>query len=549
MVLFDFIKEADPRQIRVMMALTFIAGLANASLIIVITQVAEVVANAGRPGLLQTLMFLGAFAVYYFANQFALMRSMVIIEDLLNRKRLTIADKLRRSELLVADKLGRGRLYNLVAKETNHLSVTFPLIVDAAQQMILLAISLLFLLYLSPAAFIIFLATVGAAVFGYKVIDNRYRRILTLVERMQAQMLDAVVDIIEGCKELRLNSKRSNAVAVAYRKRSNVLERLLVRSVEHWVSLILLGSLATFAMLGVVVFAFPQYVSGHVAVMFQIIPVLLFCMGTLSKTVAQSPMFLRAEVGLQSIIAVDRELSEGASISTDQARQSARAFVDFTEISFNGLSFSYNAKDPEAYSVGPLDLTMTRGEVVFLVGGNGSGKSTTLRTITGLYPAQTGWIGVDDAVVSGTAVAGYRELFSSVFVDFHLFDRLYGYEHVDPGRVNRLIAEWGLTDKVSFDNGQFNRLHLSTGQRKRLALIAALIEDRPVYVFDEWSAEQDVHHREYFYRTFIPSLREQGKLVIATSHDEKYWNVADRVVKLDLGKVEWIKSSAELEDV
>lgn len=547
MALIDFIKGADARQLRIMLALTLVAGLANASLIVVITTVAEEVAKAGRPGTVAWVVFFGAFALYYLANQFALVRSQAIIEDLLNRKRLEIADKLRKTELLIADKLGRGRLFNLVAKETNHLSVTFPLIIDAFQQMILLTMALLYLLYLSPVGFIVFLATVFAGVLGYKAIDKRYRDILQLIERMQAQMLDAIGDIIHGSKELRLNTRRSDAVAAAYRKRSHVLERLLVRSVEHWVSLILLGSLATFLMLGVIAFVFPEYVSGHKTIIFQVIPVLLFCMGTLSKTVAQSPMFMRAEVGLQSILEVDRELSAATSTTPEEARRLSRPFLDFSTISFNGIRFSYNTKDPNAYTVCPLDLTLTRGEVVFLVGGNGSGKSTALKMMTGLYPLQTGWIGVDEAAVSGKAVAGYRELFSSVFVDFHLFDRLYGVEDIDPGRVNRLIAEWGLADKVTFEDGRFNQLHLSTGQRKRLALIAAVVEDRPVYVFDEWSAEQDVIFRDYFYTSFIPKLKAQGKLVIATSHDEKYWNVADRVVKLDLGRIEWIKDKVELE--
>ncbi len=547
MALLDFIKRADAAQVRWMWALTLIAGVANAALIVVITSVAEKVAAAERPGVLAWAAFVSAFALYYVANQFALTRAMAIIEDLLNRIRLDIADKLRRSELLVVDRLDRGHLYNLVAKETNHLSVTFPLIVDAIQQVILLLVAILYLLYLSPAAFFIFLATVGSGVLGYKAIDKRYRDILRMVERMQGQMLDAILDIIHGSKELRLNTRRSEAVAAAYRKRSLVLERLMVRSVEHWVSLIMLGSVTMFVMLGVVAFAFPAYVAGHKATIFQLVPVLLFCMGTLAKTVTQSPMFMRAEVGLQSILSIEDELSSGASSSTDDARRFAGSFQDFSRISFNGIRFSYDQKDPEAYAVGPLNLEIARGEVIFLVGGNGSGKSTALRMMTGLYPTQAGWIGVDEASVAGKAIAGYRELFSSVFVDFHLFDRLYGQEDTDPGRVNRLISEMELAEKVTFEDGRFTQIHLSTGQRKRLALIAAMVEDRPIYVFDEWSAEQDVHFRETFYNTIIPRLRAEGKTVIATTHDEKYWKVADRVVKLDLGTIEWVKSRAELE--
>ncbi|MEP1575574.1 cyclic peptide export ABC transporter [Roseibium album] len=547
MVLIDFVKGANRNQLRWMILLTVIAGCANAALIVVITNVAKSVANAERPDLVAWMSFLGAFGLYYLANQFALVRSMAIIEDLLNQLRLKVADKLRKSELPVVDRLDRGRLYNLVAKETNHLSVTFPLIVDAVQQVVLLFVAVLYLLYLSPAAFFVFGATVGAGVIGFKVIDSRYRQILKLVERMQAEMLDAILDTISGSKELRLSADRSDALGKAYRKRSTLLERLLVRSVEHWVSLIMLGSVTMFTMLGVVAFAFPKYIAGHNATIFQLVPVLLFCMGTLAKTVTQSPMFIRAEVGLQSILSIDRELSSGSSISPEQARSLGKEYLDFSKITFNGIRFSYDPMDEEAYVVGPLNLTVSRAEIIFLVGGNGSGKSTALRMMTGLLPLQSGWIGVDDKTVTGKAVAGYRELFSSVFVDFHLFDRLYGLEGIDPGQVNQLLAEIELSGKVTFEDGRFNRLQLSTGQRKRLALIAAILENRPVYVFDEWSAEQDVQFRDHFYNGILPELRRQGKTVIVTTHDEKYWKVADRVVKLDLGKIEWVKSKAELE--
>jgi putative ATP-binding cassette transporter len=141
--------------------------------------------------------------------------------------------------------------------------------------------------------------------------------------------------------------------------------------------------------------------------------------------------------------------------------------------------------------------------------------------------------------VVGRAVAGYRELFSAIFVDFHLFDRLYGLEDVDPATVNRMIDEMELGGKVRYEDGRFTQLALSTGQRKRLGLIAALLEDRAVYVFDEWSAEQDIRFREYFYTRVLPDLKARGKTVIVVTHDERFWHVADRVVKMDLGRVEW----------
>ena len=541
-----FLRGADRRQLQLMAGLTLVAGLANAGLVVMINDVAGVVARGARPGLTIWAAFGASFLIYYQCNMMALLRANSLIEHLLNRLRLDVIDKLRQSELLIVDKQGRGSLYSMVSQETNHLSVTFPLLIDGIQQAVLLFFSLIYLLYLSSAAFILFIVAIALGVAGYLVINQRLRLTLSILGPRQTRMLDSIDAIILGAKELRLNSARGEAVERAYRKLSRATETLLVASGEHWAEMILVSSFVTYFMLGVVGFAFPLYIQGHSLIVFQLIPVLLFCMGPLAKIVAQSPMFLRAEVGLESIMHVQRELASAGSISPAEAREMSKSFLDFRSISYDGVTFRHHSESGEAtFTAGPLNLTLTRGEVVFLVGGNGSGKSTTLRLLCGLYPAGQGGIRVDGDLIVGRAIAGFRELFSAIFIDFHLFDRLYGLEQVDPAVVNRLIDEMGLAGKVHFEDGRFSRLQLSTGQRKRLALIVALLEDRPIYLFDEWSAEQDIHFRRYFYDTIIPGLRARGKLVIAITHDERYWHVADRVIKLDLGSIAWDRPGSE----
>lgn len=541
-----FLGGADRRQLWTMGGLTLTAGLANAGLVVMINDVAGWAARGERPGMALWLVFGGIFLAYYLCNMTALLRANGLIEHLLNRLRLDVVDKLRQSELLVADTVGRGSLYSMVSQETNHLSVTFPLLVDAFQQAILLFFSLLYLAWLSPMAFVVFCGAVAAGIAGYLAINRRFRVTLGSLGQRQTRMLDAIDGIILGAKELRLNSARGDGIERAYRKLSRGGEALLVESGEHWAEIILLSSFVTYLVLGVVGFAFPAFVQGHSLIVFQLIPVLLFCMGPLAKIVALSPMFLRAQVGLDGILHVQAQLAAAGSVSPAEAREQAKAFADFRTLSYDGLSFTHHEDTGEAtFTAGPLNLTLTRGEVVFVVGGNGSGKSTALRLLCGLYPAAQGVIRVDGDVVAGRAVAGLRELFSAIFVDFHLFDRLYGLEQADPVEVNRLIDQMGLAGKVRFEDGRFTRLHLSTGQRKRLALIAALLEDRPIYLFDEWSAEQDVHFRRYFYESVIPALKAKGKLVVAVTHDERYWHMADRVVKLDLGRIVWERPGTE----
>lgn len=548
MALFSFVLSANRKQLWLMAGLTITAGLANAGLVVIFNSVADYVAKGERPDLALWLIFGGVFLAYYLCNLTALLRANIMIEELLSHLRLDVIDKLRQSELLTADKVGRGNLYAMVSQETNHLSVTFPLLMDSLQQAVLLLFSLAYLYYLSPLALLVFFLAVAAGIAGYLAINRRFRVTLSNLGSRQTRLLEAIGDIINGGKELRLNGAKSQAIELAYRKVSRKTESLLVASGEHWAEMILLGSFATFFMLGIVGFGFPQYVEGHSLIVFKLVPVLLFCLAPLAKIVAQSPMYLRADVGLGAILKVQNELAAAGSTSPQVSREQAAHLQDFKTISYEGITFAYrNAIDETPFTVGPLSFTAKRGETIFLVGGNGSGKSTALRLMCGLYPPAQGRIVIDGEILTRQSIAGFRELFSAVFVDFHLFDRLYGQEATPVNEVNRLIGEMGLAGKVRYEEGRFTQLNLSTGQRKRLALIAALIEDRPIYLFDEWSAEQDIHFRKYFYETIIPRLKEQGKLVICVTHDERFWHMADRVIKLDLGAIAWERRGSEME--
>jgi putative ATP-binding cassette transporter len=196
------------------------------------------------------------------------------------------------------------------------------------------------------------------------------------------------------------------------------------------------------------------------------------------------------------------------------------------------------------FRVGPVNLTFRPGELVFIVGGNGSGKTTLAKVLTGLYEPEGGTIELDGKPIGFAERAAYRQRFTAVFNDFHLFDALLGI--VDPNaasrsqadaRANALVAKLALDHKVQVVNGAFSTRELSTGQRKRLALVIAYLEDRPFYLFDEWAADQDPQFKAVFYEQLLPELRSRGKTVLVISHDDRYFHLADRVLKLDNGSI------------
>jgi putative pyoverdin transport system ATP-binding/permease protein len=191
------------------------------------------------------------------------------------------------------------------------------------------------------------------------------------------------------------------------------------------------------------------------------------------------------------------------------------------------------------FLLGPIDLTIHAGEVTFIVGGNGSGKSTLAKVMAGLYPPEAGGIYIDDVLVTENNREWYREHFSSIFHDFYLFEECLGFDRANLDReVEDYLRQLQLDRKVSVNNGVLSTIDLSQGQRKRLALLVSYLEDRPIYLFDEWASDQEPLFRDLFYKQILVKLKQRGKAVIVITHDDRYFDLADRLIKLNYGKIE-----------
>ncbi|MGA9378446.1 MAG: cyclic peptide export ABC transporter, partial [Phormidium sp.] len=208
-------------------------------------------------------------------------------------------------------------------------------------------------------------------------------------------------------------------------------------------------------------------------------------------------------------------------------------------LELRGVTHAYGSdRENLDFTLGPVDLKFKPGEVVFLIGGNGSGKSTLAKLITGLYIPESGKICLDEQQINQPNREWYRQHFSVVFSDFYLFERLLGFAQYNLDSVAEgYLRQLQLDHKVKVENGKLSTTALSQGQRKRLALLTAYLEDRPIYLFDEWASDQDPIFKELFYTEFLPKLRNKGKLVLVISHDDQYFDLGDRIIKLDYGKV------------
>jgi putative pyoverdin transport system ATP-binding/permease protein len=264
---------------------------------------------------------------------------------------------------------------------------------------------------------------------------------------------------------------------------------------------------------------------------------LLHIRGPLRSLIADSRVFNDASVALQRI----NEL--GVTLTADQEQEIAQYVPSvpgrWRTLDWRGVEFKYTPEDSQdEFTLGPIDMTLQPGEIVFVAGGNGSGKTTFAKILTGLYSPTAGTIQLDEAIIGETSVRWYRSKFSVVFSDFCLFE---GVADLQPGQVaaeaERLTVKLKLEQWIlALDNRSASAAKLSSGERRRVALLMALLEDRPIIVFDEWAADQDPRYKELFYKEIIPRIRESGKLVIVISHDERYFTVADRVLWLERGK-------------
>lgn len=260
--------------------------------------------------------------------------------------------------------------------------------------------------------------------------------------------------------------------------------------------------------------------------------VLLYISGPIGILLNFAPQLSVAQVSLRKV----NQLLE--NIPEEQIDDNGPSLSDWQTITFKDIEYQYGAQS-SGFKVGPLNFSIRRGEVTFIIGGNGSGKSTLSKLITQHYMPNSGQIRFDNHIIDSQTISAARQSIGAIYSDYYLFDRILldDKDNTLKTRIDAYLVALKLDNKVSYESNKFSTLALSDGQKRRLALLVAYLEDKDMYLFDEWAADQDPVFKDIFYKDILSDLKKANKAVIVISHDDRYFTEADQLIIMDEGQI------------
>ncbi|MDM8540625.1 cyclic peptide export ABC transporter [Desulfococcaceae bacterium HSG9] len=525
----DILKSDKIVALKPIIPLAALSSLCDVAIVVLLYHSANLAYEQPKDQLF--ILFMLTFILYIITFRAFTKRLTAQVEVYIARIRLTIMERIRNIDLRSFEKLGGETIYTALTYDVKHIAEISHLVVFTIKASISMLICTICLTFLSWSAFFL-AASVAVAVGGFYVYNQLL--IKKTVDRLRTQednLFAEIKHLLDGFKELKLNDRKNDDFFHSgIKSHCTRLRQLNLNTAQRYINNYSLAFGSWKALIVIIVLVLPLvgFFSGNMLLTF--IGIILFMPVTVLIEIA--PRFFMASFSLQRLFQLEQTLAQ-----TDQdipKPASPMAPSEFKEIKYDHIRFCYEQIDERSFTLGPFNLTIRAGQTIFITGGNGSGKSTLLKVIIGLYAADSGKTFLNGQDIN---IYDHQCLFSIVFTDYHLFDRLYGFTDIDKARVDELLKLMQLDALVQFTDGKFSTSDLSVGQKKRMALIVAILEDKPIFVFDEWAADQDPYFKRYFYEELLAEFKAQGKTVIAVTHDDRFFNVADRIFRLDYGRL------------
>ncbi|MDX6913731.1 multidrug ABC transporter permease/ATP-binding protein [Pectobacterium carotovorum] len=435
------------------------------------------------------------------------------------------------------EQIGSAQLLASLSSDIRNITIAFVRLPELIQGIVLTIGSAVYLAWLSPKMLVVTSVWIAITLWGGFMLVSRVYSHLTKVREAEDRLQKDYETVINGRKELTLNRERAQKLyediyqANAQDYRENVIRADTFHlSAVNWSNIMMLG------VIGAVFFMANNlgWADTNVAATYSL--TLLFLRTPMLQAVGALPTLLSAQVAFNKLKRFDLADYQEPFLA-------AIAPADWHTLELRDVVFRY---DNSGFEVGPINLVIKRGELVFLIGGNGSGKSTLAMLLTGLYTPVSGSLLLDNRPVTAETREDYQKLFSAIFTDFHLFGQMMGPQGTEPDTA--LVDSWldrlNMRHKLTLENHQVMNLQLSQGQRKRVALLLAVAEQRDILLLDEWAADQDPQFRRVFYLELLPQLRALGKTIVAISHDDHYFEHADRLLEMHQGTLSELTGAA-----
>lgn len=470
-------------------------------------------------------------------------KMIVIANNIVYELRMRLITKIFATRYEKFEKIDSGRVYATLNNDTESISNSAGMVVGTVTNLVTAVAAFVYLSAIS------FYATVATLLFAvllgifYIVVGKKSRVLMEKMRDTQNVFMKLIEGLVKGFREISMHHNKKVEYDGDVEAACSEYRRTRISAVVKFVDANLISSSMILILLAAICISFPRlFPEMSLARLISFIMVLLYMIGPITSIMSSFPTFIRIKVSwdrIQKFIKEIPSIEELTHYKEIDALSHKGETVNSIEA--RGVTFTYKNEDEDEisqeFSVGPIDLKVNKGEIFFIVGGNGSGKTTLAKLLTGLYQPQEGEVLIDGKKIEGNDYLG--EYFSIIFDNFTLFEKLYNVNiEVKREEIDKYLDMLHMKDKVELKDGKFSTINLSSGQRKRLALLQCYLEDCPIYLFDEVAADQDPEFRKFFYHDLLQRMKEDGKIIIAITHDDHYFDIADRIIKMDMGKID-----------
>ncbi|WP_027630725.1 cyclic peptide export ABC transporter [Ruminiclostridium cellobioparum] len=536
MLSYFFVKKGDKPYFMIVV-LSILSGIGNSMVIFVINAALSRVMNdeSRRAGVESGLYLFYILGIALFTVSAMIVRKklIVITSEVVYDKRIQIINKLMQAPYDKFEALEDGNIHAALNNDTENVSGFVNAFVNGLTGVITLVTCFIYLATINFLGMVISVLVICGAVGAFLIASKNAEKMFEKNRDIQNTFFKYINDMLKGFKELYINKRKGKEFTNDIKKSCEDYRDTRVQAEFDFVGVSILGEILYIGVVGIVVFIFPLlFPNLQNNTLRNYVLVYLYMGGIVNQEIFLVPGVMRVLVSWRRINQFIKDIS---CIESNEKKADNKVQNSKFDIKVKDVVFQYKNENGEKFRVGPINCDFKSGEIIFISGGNGSGKSTLAKLITGLYTPDEGEISINGEKADQETLGSY---FSAIFGDYYLFDKMYGIDYQSKTEeIRKYLKVLRIDDKVQVKDGLFSSTKLSTGQRKRLALLVSYLEERPVYLFDEWAADQDPEFRKFFYKVLLPELKARGKTIIAITHDDSYFDDADKHIKMETGQI------------